>query len=86
MRNNMNIFGLFFETALVAFLSYVEPLCVGLGTRHVASPHFAIPAFSFFVFEIFCDETRKNLVRSGTIIEKDKKTGLETRTYVGWFA
>jgi len=84
MRNNFGIFGLFFETALVATLSYVEALCLALGTRHVAAPHFAIPAFSFCGFIFFFDEIRKNYVRAGTIIAKNKKTGLETRQYVGW--
>jgi len=84
MINHFGTFGLFFETALVAGISYIDALCVGLGTRHVASPHFAIPSFSFFAMIIFYDETRKNLVRAGTIIEKDPKTGLETRKYVGW--
>jgi len=84
MRNNFGIFGLFFETALVATLSYVEALCLALGTRHVASPHFGIPAFSFCGLIFFFDEIRKNYVRAGTIIAKDKKTGLETRQYVGW--
>jgi hypothetical protein len=84
MINHFGTFGHFFETALIIALAYIEPLNIGLGTRHVAAPHFAIPSFSFYALIIFYDETRRNLVRAGTIIEKDPKTGLETRKYVGW--
>ena len=79
-------FGLFFETALVAALSYVQPFNVGLGTRHVASPHFAIPSFSFFVVIMFYDELRKNLLRNGVERTKDEETGLEKVKFVGWVA
>ena len=44
MINYISDFGLFFETSLVALISYVTPFNVALGTRPVASPHFAIPS------------------------------------------
>jgi len=65
MLNNFANFGLFFETSLVALLSYIEALNIGLGTRPVASPHFAIPSFSFFVVIVFYDELRKIYLRNG---------------------
>lgn len=86
MINMFGNFGLFFETALVAALSYVEPFNIGLGTRHVASPHFALPSFSFFAVIMFYDEFRKNMLRGGMIAIKDPETGLERKKYVGWIA
>lgn len=86
MINKFGNFGLFFETALVAALSYVPAFNIGLGTRHVASPHFAIPSFSFFAVIMFYDEFRKNMLRAGMATEIDPKTGLERKRYVGWIA
>jgi sodium/potassium-transporting ATPase subunit alpha len=86
MVNNFGNFGLFFETSLVAILSYVEPFNIGLGTRHVASPHFAVPSFTYFALIMFYDEFRKNMLRAGMEYVKDKETGLVTRKYVGWIA
>lgn len=65
MLNNFANFGLMFETALVAILSYIKPLNIGLGTRPVASAHFAIPSFSFFAVILFYDELRKVFLRNG---------------------
>lgn len=65
MINNFANFGLLFETALVALLSYIEALNIGLGTRPVASVHFAIPSFSFFAVIMFYDELRKLYLRAG---------------------
>jgi len=65
MVNGNMIFGLFFETALVAILSYVPFLNLVLGTRSVALPHFGVPTFSFFVVIISYDELRKIYVRDG---------------------
>jgi len=72
---------LIFETALVALISYVQPFEVGLGTRAVASPHFAIPAFSFFALIFFYDEVRKIFIRKG--IEKTVDGRI---LYHGWLA
>jgi sodium/potassium-transporting ATPase subunit alpha len=69
MVNNFGNFGLFFETALVAFLCYVPPLNVALGTRMIAFPHFAVPSFSFFVAIFFYDEVRKIWLRHGMVRE-----------------
>jgi hypothetical protein len=63
MVNHFGTFGLLFETALVASLAYVEPLNVGLGTRHLASPHFCLPGFSFCALISFYDELRKIFIR-----------------------
>lgn len=65
MINNFGNFGLFFETILVAVLCYVPPLNVGLGTRPIAFPHFAVPSFSFYVAIFFYDEMRKIWLRQG---------------------
>jgi len=65
MINNFGNFGLFFETALVALLSYVKGLNIVLGTRPIASPHFGIPSFTFFVVIMFYDELRKIFLRKG---------------------
>jgi len=65
MVNGNMIFGLFFETALVAILSYIPFLNLVLGTRAVALPHFGVPSFSFFVIIMSYDELRKIYVRNG---------------------
>lgn len=65
MVNGNMIFGLFFETALTAILSYLPFLNLVLGTRAVAFPHFGIPSFSFFVVILSYDEVRKIYVRDG---------------------
>jgi sodium/potassium-transporting ATPase subunit alpha len=65
MVNGNMIFGLFFETALTAFLSYIPFLNLVLGTRAVALPHFGVPSFSFFVVILSYDELRKIYVRDG---------------------
>jgi hypothetical protein len=69
MINTMGNFGLFFETALVAILLYLPPLNIGLGTRQIAFPHFAVPSFSFYVAIFFYDELRKIWLRSGMVRE-----------------
>jgi hypothetical protein len=65
MVNGQMIFRLFFETILVAILSYIPFLNLVLGTRSVALPHFGVPTFSFFVVIISYDELRKIYVRDG---------------------
>jgi hypothetical protein len=74
-------FSLFFETALIIFLSYVPPLETGLGTRAVACAHFAVPCFSFYSIIFFFDEVRKIFLRKGT----DKSQKGKVR-YPGWIA
>jgi sodium/potassium-transporting ATPase subunit alpha len=80
MINKFGNFGLFFETALVALLSYVPAFNIALGTRSMASPHFALPSFSFFVAIFYYDEMRKILVRNGMV--KNKLLG--TVKLKGW--
>ena len=80
MTNWFANFGLCFETALVAILSYFRALNLPLGTRSLAAPHFLIPSFSFFVVIFFYDEWRKYLLREGML--PDEKTG--KRIYEGW--
>ena len=74
-------YSLLFETALVAFISYVQPIEVGLGTRAVACSHFGIPAMSFYMIIFFYDETRKVYLRKG--IDKTQKGKVR---YTGWIA
>ena len=59
------IFALFFETILVTFLCYFKWINGMFGTRMIAFPHFAVPAFSFFVLIIMYDELRRLLIRIG---------------------
>ena len=73
-------FGMLFETVLVIFFSYIKGLEIGLGTRAVACPHFAVPCFTYFCILILYDEVRKIYVRKGTT-----KVG-ETIKYDGWLA
>ena len=73
MINNNANFALFFETALVAILSYVPPLNTVLGTRMIAPVHFAIPSVSFFMVIIFYDEVRKVFLRRGMKIGSNKR-------------
>lgn len=55
--------GLFSETALIILISYIKPLQIGLGTRAVAAPHFAIPAFTFCIIMFLYDEVKKIVLR-----------------------
>lgn len=75
-------FGLFFETALVAILSYVPFLNIVLGTRPIAFPHFCVPSFSFFVIIMAYDELRKIYVRNGM----QRKEGSNHIKFTGWTA
>jgi sodium/potassium-transporting ATPase subunit alpha len=63
--NKFSNFGIFFETTLGAILCYVQPFNIALGTRMIASPHFAIPSFPFFTIIFFYDECRKMFLRAG---------------------
>jgi len=63
MRNMMLNFGLFFETALGAFLCYVTQLNVPLGTRNIAFVHW-LPAIPFAITILTYDEIRKYLLRN----------------------
>lgn len=65
MINWNSNFALFFETALVALLSYFWLCNLLLGTRMIAFPHFAIPSFSYFAIIMFYDECRKAYLRDG---------------------
>jgi hypothetical protein len=69
MINMMGNFGLFSEFTLVCFLCYVRPLNNPIGTRQIASPHFAVPSFSFYIAIFFYDELRKIYVRRGMVRE-----------------
>lgn len=81
MYNGTVNFSLFFETALLAFLLYVPPINVGLGTRPVACAHFMIPCFTYFLIIVFHDETRKVFLRRGIV--KGAKGGIKLS---GWMA
>jgi sodium/potassium-transporting ATPase subunit alpha len=63
MRNQMLNFGLFLETALGIFLSYVKPLNAALGTRDISFVHW-LPAIPFAIMITSYDETRKFLMRN----------------------
>ena len=76
------IFALFFETILVTFLCYFKWINGMFGTRMIAFPHFAVPAFSFFMLIIVYDELRRLLIRMGS--GPNMQTGREEKH--GWFA
>ena len=61
MKNGMLNFGLFFETALAAFLLYVPPINL-MGTRPIHFVHWLI-ALPFSLMEIIYDEVRKDIIR-----------------------
>ena len=82
MTNNHGNFGLFFETALIAFIVYIPWIGQILGTRMIACPHFMVPSFAWFAIILFYDEVRKVHVRRG--MRKDAKTGVTK--YDGWIA
>jgi hypothetical protein len=69
MINPMGNFGLFSEFTLVAILLYVRPFNIGLGTRQVPLPHFAVPSMSFYIAIFFYDEIRKLFLRRGMVHE-----------------
>ena len=54
------------EIALIILISYVRPFEVGLGTRALASPHFMVPTFAYYMLYFIWDEARKIFIRSGT--------------------
>ena len=80
ITNQMANISYLFEFALAVFLSYITALQIGLGTRAVASPHFAVPCFTYFAIEFLYDEVRKIYVRRGI-----KKVGNQIK-YEGWVA
>ena len=72
MINSFGNFGIFFETALVAFLLYVPFMNTALGTRAIPFPHFACPSFTYYVAIFFYDELRKIFLRNGMVREAGK--------------
>jgi len=79
MRNKISNFAIIFEMSLVAFLLYIPPLNIGLGTRSIPFPHFAVPSLSFFICILFYDELRKLWIRRGIV--KDDSGRIK---YKGW--
>ncbi|CDW80621.1 k antiporter p-type alpha subunit family protein [Stylonychia lemnae] len=63
--NSVQWQGFIFELSLAILICYAKPFEIGLGGRQLASPHFGIPAMSFFMIIVFYDEVRKILVRKG---------------------
>ena len=72
---------LFQEICLGMLIAYCKPLNKGFSTRALASPHFAVIAFSNFTKMIFYDEVRKIFVRKGTTINEKGRI-----VYTGWMA
>eukprot|EP00049_Salpingoeca_infusionum_P016487 m.337439 g.337439 ORF g.337439 m.337439 type:complete len:1105 (+) comp16082_c0_seq7:416-3730(+) len=62
MRNHVLTFGLFFETALCALLSYTPPIARGLGMRPMLFRHW-LPALPFAAWIFLYDEIRKYFIR-----------------------
>jgi sodium/potassium-transporting ATPase subunit alpha len=63
MRNGWLNFGLFFETALGAFLCYIEIFNIPFGTRPIHPLHW-LPAMPFSAMILTYDEVRKYLLRN----------------------
>merc|ERR1711874_438158 len=72
MRNKMMNFGLFFETALAAFLSYTPGMDKGLRMYPLAFSWW-LPAIPFSILIFIYDETRKYILRQhpGGWVEKE---------------
>merc|ERR1711874_203979 len=73
MKNHFMNFGLFFETALAAFLSYTPGMDKGL-RMYPLKPTWWLPAIPFSVLIFVYDETRKTLLRRngpGSWIERE---------------
>lgn len=81
MTNSVQYQGFLCELAVAFIICYAKPFEIGLGGRQLASPHFGIPAMSFFMIMIFYDEARKVLVRQG--IDTSVKGKIR---YTGWMA
>ena len=76
------IIAMLVETIVMILLCYLPGINTAFGTRMLAFPHFALPAFSFFMIIIFYEEFRKLQSRKG--IKISRSTG--RAKYVGWFA
>jgi hypothetical protein len=78
--------GFLFETVIGLLICYVEPFEIGIGGRSIPSPHFIVPAMSYFTLIFFYDEVRKVFVRRGLQrIDKEgnvSKDGKQKQT--GW--
>ncbi len=72
---------LIFIGVLQVLLSYVPFLNYSFGTRKLAFPHFALPAFTWLVTVFLYDELRKIFVRAGTTVTEKGHT-----KYSGWVA
>ena len=80
--NNVLTLVMVLVTLLVIFLCYFKWLNAALGTRMLAFPHFAVPAFPFFMMIIVYDEVRRFYIRSGL-----KHSMMDGRLYAeGWVA
>lgn len=81
MVNDVQYQGFLCELVVAILICYVKPIEIGLGGRRIATPHFGIPAMSYFMIMILYDETRKVLVREG--IDRSIKGKVR---YPGWMA
>uniref|UniRef100_A0A7R9U5E7 Cation-transporting P-type ATPase N-terminal domain-containing protein n=1 Tax=Pinguiococcus pyrenoidosus TaxID=172671 RepID=A0A7R9U5E7_9STRA len=81
MKNSTLNFGLFFETALAAWLCYCLPIHV-LGTRNLRLTHW-FPGIPFSIMIFVYDETRKFLMRVTSPETVDAATGQVIRVK-GW--
>ena len=77
----MSNFAVLSEVGLIVLISYVRPFEIGLGTRALASPHFMVPTFSYYLTYFLWDEVRKVLIRAGT-----DRSDLGRIKYTNWVA
>jgi len=81
MVNHGANLSLIFIGVLQVLITYVPFLNYVFGTRKLAFPHFALPAFTWLVTVFLYDELRKIFVRTGIIVNADGHTKLK-----GWVA
>jgi len=80
-KNQVANFALISEIALIILISYIPPLETALGTRGVASPHFMVPTFSYYLLYFMWDEVRRIFIRSG--VDNSEQGRVK---YTGWIA
>jgi sodium/potassium-transporting ATPase subunit alpha len=80
MANPLMNFGLLFETILGACVCFVPFLNAALQTRPLRFTHW-MPGMPFMVLIFLYDETRKYLMRSGSLDITDPQTGQVTKKF-----
>jgi sodium/potassium-transporting ATPase subunit alpha len=83
LANQFGNFGLFFESALIAFITYAPIMNLVFQTRGLALPHLGVPAFPWVVLLFLYDEMRRTYVRYGIINDENDEGRSKL---IGWVA